>query len=229
MNTTPEDLNITVEDHPCLDPALIRIGHGDISASDPDALLQWLSVAEEVTGKSPFRVLVDSSRQDEVKSRVRDLLRHGGYKPTGRGKPASEYLVKAVSANKLGHINPVVDLINVVSLHSGLPISVVDLNRCEPAGGKLRIAIAPENSEYVFNASGQTIKLDGLLCLFDEQGPCANAVKDSQRTKTSADTRESLVVIWGTDELPGQTEKAAQWLESLAADCYQGLLTQRVS
>jgi len=26
---------------------------------------------------------------DGVRSAVRDLLRHGGYKPTGRGKPAS--------------------------------------------------------------------------------------------------------------------------------------------
>ncbi len=26
---------------------------------------------------------------------MRKLLRHGGYKPTGRGKPASEYLVRA--------------------------------------------------------------------------------------------------------------------------------------
>jgi hypothetical protein len=40
----------------------------------------------------------------------------------------------------------------------------------------------PERSTYVFNQSGQTIDVAGLLCLFDSDGPCGNAVKDSQRT-----------------------------------------------
>src|SRR4051812_34943377 len=32
---------------------------------------------------------------DPVKTAVRDLLRVGGYKPAGRGKPASEYLAQS--------------------------------------------------------------------------------------------------------------------------------------
>src|SRR5689334_437298 len=58
---------------------------------------------------------------DELRSAVRDLLRHGGYKPTGRGKPASEYLIRASTEGALGTINLAVDACNVVSLHSGLP------------------------------------------------------------------------------------------------------------
>lgn len=208
--------SITVEDHPSLDAALLMVSHGEGNGTDTTGILDWLSVNQEIVNNAPFRVLSNESRCDEVKSKVRDLLRHGGYKPTGRGKPASEYLIKAVTAGNLGHINPVVDLINVVSLHSGLPISVVDLDQCDAVDRTLKIAIAPENSNYVFNASGQTIKVDGLLCLFDSQGACANAVKDSQRTKTSDSTSHSLIIIWGTRELPGQTSKAASWLESLA-------------
>ena len=48
------------------------------------------------------------TRSEETRQAIRDLLRHGGYKPTGRGKPASEYLVKAVDAGKLGPINAAV-------------------------------------------------------------------------------------------------------------------------
>src|ERR1700751_4974690 len=66
---------------------------------------------------------------DEVRTVVRDLLRHGGYKPTGRGKPASEYLVRAAAEGKLTPINAAVDVGNAVSLHAGLPISVVDVDR----------------------------------------------------------------------------------------------------
>jgi DNA/RNA-binding domain of Phe-tRNA-synthetase-like protein len=134
------------------------------------------------------------ARDEQARASVRDLLRHGGYKPTGRGKPASEYLVRAADEGALGSINVAVDACNAVSLHSALPISVVDLAR---ARAPFRIAVAAEGASYVFNASGQEIDLRGLLCLFDAEGPCANAVRDAQRTKTSADTRSTLSVIWG--------------------------------
>jgi DNA/RNA-binding domain of Phe-tRNA-synthetase-like protein len=143
-----------------------------------------------------------------VRKTVRDLLRHGGYKPTGRGKPASEYLIAAAADGSLGSINLAVDACNAVSLHSGLPISVVDLDL---ARAPFRIGIAKESERYVFNASGQEIDLAGLLCLFDAEGPCGNAVKDSQRTKTHANTRRTLSVVWGTRALPGQTARAVAW------------------
>jgi DNA/RNA-binding domain of Phe-tRNA-synthetase-like protein len=99
-----------------------------------------------------------------------------------------------------------------VSLHSGLPVSVVDLDRArEP----LRVGLAPSGASYVFNASGQTIDLGGLLCLFDADGPRANAVKDAQHTKTGAATRRTLSLIWGTTALPGRAGQAATWYRAL--------------
>jgi len=147
-------------------------------------------------------------RDENTKSRVRDVLRHGGYKPTGRGKPASEYLIKAVDQGKLSSINQAVDILNVVSLHSGFPISVVDANLMP---SPLLIDIAGTGTEYVFNASGQTIKLDGLVCLFDSTGPCANGVKDSQRTKTSKSTVKTISIVWGAQSLRNQVEQTRNW------------------
>jgi DNA/RNA-binding domain of Phe-tRNA-synthetase-like protein len=152
------------------------------------------------------------SSDDDVRSAVRDLLRHGGYKPTGRGKPASEYLVRAAGEGALGSINAAVDACNAVSLHSGLPISVIDLER---ARAPLAIRLAAAGEKYVFNASGQEIDVAGLLCLCDADGPCANAVKDAQRTKTHAGTTQTLTVIWGTRALPGRAERAFDWYRSL--------------
>lgn len=156
-------------------------------------------------------------RSDEaVKKAVRDLLRQAGYKPTGRGKPASEYLLGAAAEGPLPEINAAVDACNVVSLHSGLPISVVDLDRArEP----LSIRVADEGESYVFNASGQAIDLGGLLCLFDANGPCANAVKDAQRTKTGSSTRRTLSIVWGTTALPGRARDTARWYRQLLAEC----------
>jgi DNA/RNA-binding domain of Phe-tRNA-synthetase-like protein len=160
---------------------------------------------------------------DAVREAVRALLRHGGFKPTGRSKPASEYLLKAVRDNLLAPINLAVDACNVVSLHSGLPISVVDLDRARPP---LRVGLAPAGASYVFNASSQAIDLGGLLCLFDADGPCANAVKDAQRTKTSAETRRTLSLIWGTNALPGRAERAEAWYRELLER--QGAATEAI-
>lgn len=160
---------------------------------------------------------------DTVRAAVRDLLRHGGYKPTGRGKPASEYLLRAASEGALGPINPAVDACNVVSLHSGLPISVVDLDRARPP---LHSGIATKGESYVFNASGQVIDVSGLLCIFDADGPCAGPVKDSQRTKTTPTTTRTLSVIWGVRSLAGRTREALAWYRDLL--CALGARTEVV-
>jgi DNA/RNA-binding domain of Phe-tRNA-synthetase-like protein len=153
---------------------------------------------------------------DKVRESIRALLRHGGFKPTGRSKPASEYLLKAVGEGALGSINLAVDVCNLVSLHSGVPISVVDEDKLQRRPGEdLRVGIAPAGASYVFNASGQSIDLGGLLCLFDSAGPCANAVKDAQRTKTSEETTRVLILLWGTKALPGRAERAAAWYRQL--------------
>jgi DNA/RNA-binding domain of Phe-tRNA-synthetase-like protein len=107
-----------------------------------------------------------------------------------------------------------------VSLHSGLPISVVDLDRArEP----FRVGIAGEGAGYVFNASGQEIKVEGLLCLHDAEGPCANAVKDAQRTKTHEGTRRVLCLVWGREDLADHTDRTVGWyreiLERAGATC----------
>jgi len=160
---------------------------------------------------------------DSVRETVRQLLRHGGFKPTGRSKPASEYLIKAVGEGRLGSINVAVDVCNIVSLHSGLPISVVDL-AC--AHEPFRVGVAPHGASYVFNASGQSIDLGGLLCLFDAEGPCANAVKDAQRTKTGPETRGTLSLIWGSVELPGRAAQAEAWYRALLSE--QGTNTEAI-
>jgi DNA/RNA-binding domain of Phe-tRNA-synthetase-like protein len=195
---------LTVDPHPLLDALAFTTALPKPLSELPSP--EWLTALLRPDAPAPL------SSDDAVRGAVRDLLRHGGYKPTGRGKPASEYLVRAAGDGSLGSINAVVDACNAVSLHSGLPISVVDLER---AKAPFRLGLAPEGAQYVFNASGQSIDVSGLLCLFDAEGPCANAVKDAQRTKTHADTRRTLTVLWGTRALGDRTERAFAWYREL--------------
>ncbi len=193
-----------IEPHLLLDAAVFRTAFPDRLGSLEDP--EWLAALRR-GGTAPF------TTDDRIRKAVRDLFRTAGYKPTGRGKPASEYLLKAAEGHGLPSINAAVDICNVVSLHTGLPISVVDAGRLEEPIS-LRIAGEDEGA-YVFNRSGQEIRFGGLFCLFDRQGPCANGVKDSQRTKTGPETTNTISVVWGTTALPGRSAAALNWYVEL--------------
>lgn len=197
---------LTVEPHPLLDLCAF--------ATTLPRPLGALPSSAEVTALLKLDASAPLRSDEQVREAIRRLLRHGGFKPSGRSKPASEYLLRAASEGSLTSINLAVDVCNVVSLHSGLPISVVDLDR---ARSPMRVAVAPAGATYVFNASGQSIDLAGLLCLGDADGPCANAVKDAQRTKTDERTTRTLTVIWGSVELPGRAAQAEAWYRELLA------------
>lgn len=199
-------VTVAVDPHPLLDTeAFVTVFPSPLSELPPSEALRALLA---IDAPAPLR------SDDAVRSAVRDLLRHGGYKPTGRGKPASEYLIRAVSEGALGSINAAVDACNVASLHSGLPISVVDLDLAAPP---LRIGVAPPGTRYVFNAAGQEIDVGGLLCLFDAAGPSAGGVKDSQRTKTRPETTRTLSIVWGSTALGDRTARTVAWYRELLA------------
>jgi DNA/RNA-binding domain of Phe-tRNA-synthetase-like protein len=151
---------------------------------------------------------------DTVRAEIRQLLRHGGFKPAGRSKPASEYLFTAHNDGRFPQINAAVDACNIASLWSGLPISLIDLDRVV---GHLAISICPPGTSYVFNPSGQVIDASGLLAGFDREGPTGTPVKDAQRTKTHDGTRTTLSIIWGSNRLPGRTTEATHWYRQLVA------------
>jgi DNA/RNA-binding domain of Phe-tRNA-synthetase-like protein len=191
---------LTLEPHPLLDLGAFVTRFPAPLGDTP--VPGWLAALLAPGATAPL------ASDDAVRAAVRDVLRKFGYKPTGRGKPASEYLIRAVTEGALASINLAVDACNAVSLHSGLPISVVDLGRAAPP---LRVAVPGAGAGYVFNATGQVIDVEGLPCLVDADGPCANAVKDAQRTKTSAETRATLSLVWGAQALGDRTARTVAW------------------
>lgn len=199
-------MTLVLDEHPLLALKLISCVFPDgLAGSEASSLHRYL----DPTVPAPVRA------PEGTKTQIRDLLRVGGFKPSGRSKPASEYLIKAAEGGFLGPINTAVDVCNVVSLHSGIPISVVDLDRVQ---GDLSVRIAAPETRYVFNASGQEIDVSGLLCLHDSQGACANAVKDSQRTKTDEQSTRCLYLFWGSRELEESVDAAFDWACALLVE-----------
>ncbi len=192
---------LTIDPHPALDlrafvttwPAPL----GELPAPD------WVRALASLDAEVPFPPF-----DDPTKKLVRDLLRHGGFKPAGRSKPCNEYIRGVAAKGRFPWINAAVDATNLAALHGCLPVSTVDLDLLE---APFRAAIAEKGARYVFNMSGQEIDLSGLICLHDANGPCANPVKDSQRAKTTAASRRTLTVIWGTIDLPGRAQALMDW------------------
>lgn len=151
----------------------------------------------------------DSPESAARKAAVRDMLRFGAYKPTGRGKPASEYLLNAAAGGEFPAISALVDINNLVSVSFLLPISLVDVDLA--GGGPFRVRRGREGERYVFNPSGQILELRDLLLTAcgEEDRPCASPIKDSQATKTHAATRRALGVVYAPAPLRAQAQEAA--------------------
>lgn len=153
---------------------------------------------------------------EERRNAIRDLLRQGGFKPAGRSKPAQEYLLRTVQQTGFPMILNAVDINNLHSLESGLPISMIALDR---VGDRMSLRWGREGETYIFNASGQSLDVSGLLCLCQGQGeqarPIANPVKDSMFAKlVPEDTRllaclYSSIEVCSDDELRGYAEEMA--------------------
>ena len=139
-------------------------------------------------------------------------------KDPARYRGSAEALLRRVIAGKgLPRINAVVDIINLVSLESGLSIGLYDL--------------AHVQGDIVFRAgrAGETYKgigkydlnLEGLPVFCDALGPHGSPTSDSERTMVTNQTKRVLAIIIsfaGADAL----DSSAHHLSQLVATYAQG-------
>lgn len=148
-------------------------------------------------------ILEEAMRRGEAfispprKTAVRSMLRYGVYKPAGRGKPSSEYLLQAALEDDFPSVNAFVNAANIVSLVTGYPISIIDRGK---SGPELLLRRGRKGESYIFNAGGQEIDLADLLCVcrkMDEGfAPTANPVRDSMATKIFPGAETIVAVLY---------------------------------
>jgi DNA/RNA-binding domain of Phe-tRNA-synthetase-like protein len=137
-------------------------------------------------------------------------------KDPARYRGSAEALLRRVIAGKgLPRVNNVVDVINVVSVESRLPIGLYDLQHVQ--------------GDIVFRAgrAGETYKgigkydlnLEGLPIFCDAQGPHGSPTSDSERTMVTEATRQVLGIIMSF----GGSRAAGSQGSSSAASGSQGL------
>lgn len=148
---------------------------------------------------------------EDRRNSVRALLRTGGFKPSGRSKPAQEYLLRCLTENNFPRVNRAVDCLNIVSVRNGFPISLLKKD-CFLDGAKLRFGQPGES--YVFNSVGQELDLAGLICVCggdNRNTPVGTPVKDSLAGKIDVETSEVVFFVYGLvhDEGRGDVESTA--------------------
>lgn len=182
-----------------------------VNACRESGLIAGIVIAENIkveesspSQKEELQKLVEARSHQEspsevVRQCVRAMLKKGGFKPTGRNKPASEYLAQAAREHRFPYINNVVDVNNYLSLFFGLPMSLLDLDR---TGTDLSLRLGEEGENYVFNSSGHSIDLKGVICVAKNGGEAlGNPIKDSMAAKVDENTKNVIAVIYGPSEV----------------------------
>lgn len=142
---------------------------------------------------------------DNMQKGVRSLLKTFGFHPSGRSRPASEYLFKDLTnRGSFNYINNIVDINNHISLKYKLPISVFDLDK---SGLDLCLRVGNDTEEYVFNKEGQILTLKKLLLVAKTGGEAIGTpVKDSQATKVFEPTKKIAFFVYSSSNITSKEE-----------------------
>lgn len=141
---------------------------------------------------------------EEVRRKVRHMLKLDGFSPSGRNRPANEFLLKELERTKrFKFINNVVDINNYISLKYSIPISIFDAGKIQ---GALVLRTGGPGEAYVFNDEGHIIEVKRLVVCCEEQPdytsiPYGSPVKDSMHTKVFAACNQVLAVIYSPPAL----------------------------
>ena len=80
--------------------------------SPPELLALHAPTSVASLPQDALQPVLNDAEREALRQSVRDVFRHGGHKPTGRGKPSSEYLLRARGEGKIPAINVAVDACN---------------------------------------------------------------------------------------------------------------------
>src|SRR5262249_37146150 len=187
----------------------------EVAAKETSPPLQeLLRVSEQavLTLPDPRSVLESSAvlaTRTGYKALGKDPARYGG---------AAEALLRRIAAGKgLPRIHAVVDIINIVSVESRLPIGLYDLARVQ---GDITFRRGRAGETYK-GIGKYDLNLEGLPLFADELGPHGSATSDSERTMVTPATQSVLAILvsfGGRENL----ERYCQRLQSLLAEHASG-------
>jgi len=204
-----------------------------LKAKCPKTTLGWVS-AQVNAPASPRALITELDNCQQTILRLPEpravleapqiLATRAAYKVLGkdpaRYRGSAEALLRRVIAGKgLPRIDAVVDIINLVSVESRLPIGLYDLTHVQGD-----IVFRAGRAEETYKGIGKyDLNLEGLPVFCDAIGPHGSPTSDSERTMVTSETRNVLAVIisFGNEVLDRWTQRMSQ-LFALYASGRQG-------
>lgn len=154
----------------------------------PELWQEILTEAERIS--SSYQILEINSRP--AIAATRRLYRALGKDP-GRYRVASEALCRRVIRGLgLYRLTTLIDLINLVSMGSGYPISGLDADRL--VGDTLTMGVG-EKDEIYHGIGRGLLNIQGMPVYRDAQGPVATPTSDEERTKITPQTTHIQICI----------------------------------
>jgi DNA/RNA-binding domain of Phe-tRNA-synthetase-like protein len=149
------------------------------------------------------------------------LSTRAGYKALGkdpaRYRGSAEALLRRILSGKnFPQINSVVDVINLVSVESRLPVGLYDRAHVEG-----NIVFRAGRAGETYKGIGKyDLNLEGLPVFRDELGPHGSPTSDSERTMVTPATTEIVAIIvsfGGSDALQSNCERMSALLQQYAS------------
>jgi DNA/RNA-binding domain of Phe-tRNA-synthetase-like protein len=183
------------------------------TSATPVALEEVLRACEQRIARLPEpRVVLESAAVTATRT---------GYKVLGkdpaRYRGSAEALLRRLIAGKgMPRINNVVDVINLVSVESRLPIGLYDVAHVE---GPIEFRVGRVQETYK-GIGKYDLNLESLALFADAKGPHGSPTSDSERTMVTLATRRVLAIIvsfGGTAPLDSAMKGLAELLRLHAA------------
>lgn len=161
--------------------------------------------------------LTTTTRMEDIKlqpaiAATREAYKRCGKDP-GRYRPSAEALRRRLMRGiPLYQIDTLVDLINLVSLHTGYSIGGFDADKIQGEALELGIGKAGEPFEGIGKG---VLNIEGLPVYRDEAGGIGTPTSDNERTKMGLETTHILAIINGYSGKNGLKEAVAMTQELL--------------
>lgn len=193
----------------CPDFCVAIIEADVVNSENSDELWNRIHEAEkEFRGKYTTETL----KQQSGIAATRAAYRRFGKDPS-RYRPSNEALVRRVLQGKeLYHINTLVDINNLASIHWGYSIGGFDMNKIQ--GHRLVLGVGEKDEPYEGIGRG-VLNIEGLPVYRDNKGGIGTPTSDHERTKIGMDIRQLLFLINGYDGDEERTLACAKELQDL--------------
>jgi DNA/RNA-binding domain of Phe-tRNA-synthetase-like protein len=169
---------------------------------------------EEVVKWVRATLLIEQVNQRSGISQMRRLYKKLGKDPN-RYRPSAEALTRRILQGKsLYRINTLVDLINLVSLKTGLSIGGFDASKVK---GNLSFGVGKKGEQFEGIGRG-LLNVEGLPIYRDEDGGIGSPTSDEERTKLSGDTTRLLMVIHSASGSQDELQIALSMAERLLVE-----------